>query len=100
MDKAPSTNKIGGLIMNPPVCPYCGDIAPFGDERLIWISAHLDNRFHRLWWELRRSICRIRGHIYPEEWTHHNPEENFPIWWASKTCKRCKDTIWYRMVVW
>lgn len=37
----------------PPVCPHCGSMAPYGDERNIWISAHLESRPHRLWWKLK-----------------------------------------------
>jgi hypothetical protein len=47
-----------------------------------------------------RVLCRIRGHKYPDDWTHHNPNQD-PIWWASKTCLRCRTKkIWYRMVIW
>lgn len=37
-----------------PVCPHCGDIAPYGDARHMWISAHLESRLHRWWWNLKR----------------------------------------------
>lgn len=37
----------------PPVCPYCGASAPYGDERIGWLFAHHDNQFHRWWWRLK-----------------------------------------------
>lgn len=37
-------------------CPYCDDLAPYGDERHIWLRAHLDSRIHRVWWVLIRPI--------------------------------------------
>lgn len=37
-------------------CPHCGDPVPFGDERLMWLSAHLDSRVHRLWWRLKKQV--------------------------------------------
>lgn len=37
-----------------PVCPYCGSVAPYGDERLIWISIH-EGRFHRWRWRRREK---------------------------------------------
>lgn len=39
-----------------PVCPHCREMAPYGDERLVWLSAHLDSRLHRLWWTLKRWL--------------------------------------------
>lgn len=36
-----------------PICPYCREIAPHGDERLVWIRAHLESRWHRWWWKLK-----------------------------------------------
>lgn len=35
-------------------CPHCDDIAPHGDERLVWLRAHLESRPHRWWWGLRK----------------------------------------------
>ena len=43
-----------------PRCPYCGDYAPYGDERLIWLSAHLDSRTHRWWWSIKRRFGGTR----------------------------------------
>lgn len=41
-----------------PICPHCGDLAPHGDERLVWNSAHLDSWIHRVWWKLRKVFRR------------------------------------------
>lgn len=38
----------------PPTCPHCGDIAPYGDERWIWLSAHMDSLSHRWYWKLKK----------------------------------------------
>lgn len=37
-----------------PVCPHCGSVAPYGDERHMWISVHLEGRLHRWWWGLKK----------------------------------------------
>lgn len=37
-------------------CPYCGELAPYGDERIVWLSAHLDSWWHHAWWVLMRPI--------------------------------------------
>lgn len=47
------------------VCPHCGAIAPHGDERIIWLRAHIDSRFHRLWWALRKQTTR-KGTKWPQ----------------------------------
>lgn len=39
-------------------CPYCGESAPHGDERHVWMGWHIDGRLHRLWW--RRKKKRIQ----------------------------------------
>lgn len=36
-----------------PVCSLCGDVAPYGDERLAWISLH-NSGFHRWWCGVKR----------------------------------------------
>jgi hypothetical protein len=40
----------------PPRCPYCDEPAPYGDERIIWLSVHLDSRTHRWWWALKKRV--------------------------------------------
>lgn len=37
-----------------PQCPYCGDIAPYGDARHQWLRAHLDSHLHRWWWGFKK----------------------------------------------
>lgn len=39
-------------------CPYCGESAPYGDERLVWMGWHIDSLLHRWWW--RRKKKRIQ----------------------------------------
>lgn len=39
--------------MSAPVCDICGSVAPYGDERNLWIGAHT----HRI----KRFIKGIRG---------------------------------------
>lgn len=39
-----------------PVCPHCGESAPYGDERISWLRAHTDSRLHRWWWNIKRYI--------------------------------------------
>jgi hypothetical protein len=72
-------NEVGGLLVihhdkldreveNPkmprvssrPQCPYCGNIAPYGDERHMWMRVHLDSRLHRWWWKLKKPFRRSR----------------------------------------
>lgn len=36
-----------------PQCPYCGNIAPYGDARHQWMNLHLNSWRHRGWWKLR-----------------------------------------------
>jgi hypothetical protein len=36
-----------------PVCPHCGDVAPYGDARHMWINIHLESVLHRWWWRGR-----------------------------------------------
>lgn len=54
---------------------------------------------HSLKLSVKRWICRRRGHKYPEDWCHYNPNDE-PVWWAKKTCRRCHNELWHRMVVW
>lgn len=37
-----------------PVCPHCKEIAPYGDERIVWNEAHLQSRVHAWWWKLKK----------------------------------------------
>lgn len=39
-----------GITEKAPVCPHCGSVAPYGDERHMWISIH-SSRLHRWWWK-------------------------------------------------
>jgi hypothetical protein len=43
-----------GLTERAPVCMYCGSVAPYGDERHMWISVH-QSWFHKRWWSLRKN---------------------------------------------
>lgn len=43
-----------------PTCDYCGDSAPFGDERNLWISLHLSWP-HRLYWTIRHKLNRRKN---------------------------------------
>lgn len=42
-----------------PLCPHCGESAPYGDERIVWLSAHIDSRFHRWWWTLKKAVMGL-----------------------------------------
>jgi hypothetical protein len=33
----------------PPICKYCGSVAPYGDARNYWITKHM-SRWHRWIW--------------------------------------------------
>lgn len=44
---------VEAVVFTLPVCPYCGSMAPFGDERHYWNRAHLESRFHKWWWNLK-----------------------------------------------
>lgn len=37
-----------GITEKAPVCPHCGDVAPYGDARHAWISWH--NSKAHIWW--------------------------------------------------
>lgn len=41
-----------------PSCPYCGELAPYGDARLPWLGWHIDSRIHRWWQALKRKYGR------------------------------------------
>jgi hypothetical protein len=41
-----------------PVCPHCGDVAPYGDEHWMWISAHLDSKWHAFWCQIKKKLER------------------------------------------
>jgi hypothetical protein len=38
-----------------PICPHCGDLAPYGEGRIPWLEAHIDSSIHRWWWALRNK---------------------------------------------
>lgn len=48
------------------VCPYCLEVAPpYSDEELPWLPArwlqvHMDNPLHRMWWDVKRRLHRMR----------------------------------------
>jgi hypothetical protein len=44
-----------GITERAPVCSHCGEVAPYGDERHQWLSAH-NNGFHRGWWKIKRKL--------------------------------------------
>src|SRR4051812_2926430 len=39
-----------------PVCPHCGSVAPYGEERHPWLRVHIESEWHRLWWNLRQRL--------------------------------------------
>lgn len=38
-----------------PHCSYCGDPAPYGDERNHWIGPHT-SLWHRLYWVIKKEL--------------------------------------------
>lgn len=40
--------------MAAPLCDSCGERAPYGDERNLWIDYHL-SWWHRLYWYFRNK---------------------------------------------
>lgn len=42
-----------GILDRAPVCEWCGSVAPYGDERHMWISIH-QSWFHKRWWKWKR----------------------------------------------
>lgn len=59
-DERDVTRVVGQWALNGvyvrPVCPHCGSVTPFGDERVKWLEAHIDSRVHRWWWDLRNKF--------------------------------------------
>jgi hypothetical protein len=43
-----------GITERAPVCKYCGDVAPYGDERHYWIGWHY-SFIHRWYWRIRNK---------------------------------------------
>lgn len=39
--------------MKAPTCKLCGDEAPYGDERNMWIGYHL-SWYHKLWYWIKK----------------------------------------------
>jgi hypothetical protein len=81
------------------LCPHCGERPPHGDERIVWLDAHIKSLTHAWWWKLKRGWCSIFGHRYPKDWFHHNNALHSQ-WWGSRTCKTCHHRIWKRFTVW
>lgn len=48
------------------VCPHCLSVAPpFSDDELPWLPAlwlqdHIDNPLHRMWWDMKKRLHRMR----------------------------------------
>jgi len=43
-----------GILERAPVCIHCGDVAPYGDPRIQWISHH-QSGIHRWWQKMKRK---------------------------------------------
>lgn len=41
-----------------PVCKYCGDVAPYGDQRDYWIGWHY-SFIHRWYWRIRNKLGKF-----------------------------------------
>lgn len=52
--------KNGIPIPSPPVCQYCGEVAPYGDERIQWLSVH-EGIFHRLYYGKIKEIRFLKS---------------------------------------
>lgn len=39
-----------------PVCPHCGSVAPYGEERMPWLETHVDSRWHRWWSGVKHKL--------------------------------------------
>lgn len=39
-----------------PVCPHCGSVAPYGEERLSWLEIHIDSSWHRWWSGVKHKL--------------------------------------------
>lgn len=48
-------------VNDPPTCPHCGDTAPYGDARHVWLRTHIDSYIHRWWWKLKAWYSRMYG---------------------------------------
>lgn len=44
-----------GITEKAPVCPYCGKVAPYGDERHMWLNIH-NSGAHRFWWKMMHKL--------------------------------------------
>lgn len=42
-----------------PLCDYCLDLAPYGDERNLWLDYHL-SWYHKLYWTIRNKLKHNR----------------------------------------
>lgn len=48
------------------MCPHCLSVAPpFDGEELPWLPAlwmrdHIDNPLHRMWWDMKKRLHRMR----------------------------------------
>lgn len=45
---------LDGVLVRP-VCPHCGSVAPYGEERMMWLTVHIDSSLHRWWWRMRNK---------------------------------------------
>jgi len=42
-----------------PRCPYCGEWAPYGDERIVWLNAHTYSWPHSFWCAVKRNFRKV-----------------------------------------
>lgn len=49
-----------GITERAPVCSYCGSVAPYGDERHMWINVH-QSIFHRLYYTKIKQIRFLKN---------------------------------------
>lgn len=58
--------------MSAPKCELCGSVAPYGDERNIWIGYHAA-WYHRAYWRVRSIIeqKRLRSAETPDAQPEH-----------------------------
>lgn len=53
----------------PPLCHYCGSVAPSGDARNLWIDYH-EAWYHKAWHNLKKATSvwlkdsEVRAHVY------------------------------------
>lgn len=52
-DLKDAVDKFTALVSRQLVCPHCQEMAPYGDERIIWLRAHLESRLHRWRWKFK-----------------------------------------------